>query len=96
MIRSVFTPTLNHMKGTRHVRSMSQLVGAKVVADFGADGLFVGRVQQFCSTKGHLVKYDDGDKEWIKEILVSVALDGFDIFHLPLCATIEGSRCSNY
>ena len=68
----VFSLTLHHMKATRQVKSMSQLVGAKLVADFGADGLFVGQVQEFCSTKGHRVKYDDGDEEWIKAIQVSV------------------------
>ena len=91
-----FTHILHHMKAARHVRTMSQLVGAKLVADFGAHGLFVGHVQEFCSATGHLVKYEDGDEEWIKDILVSVALHQFDFFHLPSCATTEGSRCSNY
>ena len=54
---------------------MSHLVGAKLVADFGADGRFGGQVKKFSSAKGHLVKYDDGDEEWIKAILVSAELN---------------------
>lgn len=49
---------------------MSQLVGAKLVANFGAEGFFGGKIQKFSKRKGHLVRYDDGDEEWIKAILV--------------------------
>lgn len=88
----VFTRILQE---TRKTKLMSQLVGAELVADFGADGFFDGKVQKFCSKKGHLVRYDDGDEEWIKSILVSVLLVSFENAQLPSCGTAGGSRYSN-
>ena len=67
----VFTLTFHHSQETGEAKVMSHLVGGKLVVDFGVDGLFGGQVKQFSSVKGHLVKYDDGDEEWIKAILVS-------------------------
>ena len=50
---------------------MSDLIGSTVVADFGDEGFFGGKIDNFDLDKGHHVVYEDGDGEWIPEILVS-------------------------
>ena len=47
---------------------MSDLIGSTIVADFGDDGFFGGKIDNFDSDKGHHIVYEDGDGEWIKEI----------------------------
>ena len=49
---------------------MSDLFGSKLLADFGNDGVFGGIITNYCKKRGHHVVYEDGDDEWIKDILV--------------------------
>ena len=53
---------------------MSDLVGCKLITDFGEDGFFKGYIDKFCKKRGHHIKYDDGDAEWVKKILVRIII----------------------
>lgn len=53
---------------------MSDLVGCKLITKFGEDGYFKGHIDKYCKKRGHHIKYDDGDNEWVQKLLVGVML----------------------
>ena len=53
---------------------MSDLVGCKLITKFGEDGYFEGHIDKYCKKRGHHIKYNDGDVEWVSQILVRVML----------------------
>ena len=49
---------------------MSDLVGCKLITKFDGYGFFKVHIDKYSKKRGHHIKHDDGDDEWVQKMLV--------------------------